>query len=91
MEEVKKISETAELDKEYTKAAIQESLKEIEEQEKKKLNEAIMASMLSQLKNMPQSVAIVMGQGYSYADAMEAYQIMGDNADLMLSYLLGIK
>ena len=91
MEEVKKASESAEIDKEYTKIAIETSIKEMEEQEKAKLNEAILASMISQLKNMPESVRIVMAQGYSYDDAMEAYKVMGDNPDYMMSYLFDRK
>jgi len=86
--EVKKKSEEEQIDKDYTQIAIQSSKKEAEELEKKKLNEAILASMAEGLTNIPKSVRLVMAKGYSYDDAMEAFEIMGDNADLMMSYLI---
>lgn len=66
---------------------MQNSKKEAEELETKKINEALLASMAERLNNMPKSVRTIMAQGYSYDDAMEAFEIMGDNADLMMSYL----
>jgi len=44
--------------------------------------------MVTQLKNMPEAVRLVMVQGYSYEDAMEAYSVIGNNPDMMMNYLL---
>lgn len=88
MVEVKKESEQELIDKDCTQIAIQSSIREAEEQEKKRMNDAIIASIAEKLNSLPKSVRLVMAQGYTYDDAMEAYQVMGDNADFMLSYLL---
>ena len=44
--------------------------------------------MVTQLTTMPESVRVVMAQGFSYEDSMEAYRIVGGNADHMMNYLL---
>lgn len=43
--------------------------------------------MAAQIKSIPESVRIVMAQGYSYSDAMESYSQMGDNPEWMMNYL----
>lgn len=88
---VKKESEQEQIDKDYTQIVMQNSKKEAEELENKKINEALIASMAERLKSIPESARTVMAWGYSYDDAMEAFDIVGDNAELMMSYLFDRK
>ncbi len=44
--------------------------------------------MITQLNSIPESVRLVMAQGYSYDEAMDAMRVAGENADHMMNYLL---
>jgi len=86
--EVKKESEEEQIHKDYTQIAIQSSKEEGEELEKKKPNEGILASITERLTNIPKSVKFAVKRGYSYNDAMEAFEKMGDNPNSMMNYLI---